>query len=77
MGENELDLGFQPTLNIGGGNKGEDNTKPNEEITHLNGKGDPTNPEDVTGKDGTKPGEQPIIEDSNKGEEEKKGGSRS
>jgi hypothetical protein len=74
MGENELDLGFQPTLNIGGGNKGEDNTKPNEEITHLNGKGDPTNPEDVTGKDGTKPGEQPIIEDSNKGEEEKKDG---
>lgn len=74
MGENELDLGFQPTLNLGGGNKGEDGTKPNEDVTHLDGKGDPTNPEDVTGKDGTKPGEQPIIEDSNKGEEEKKDG---
>lgn len=72
MGENELDLGFQPTLNIGGGNKGEDGTKPNEEITHLDGKGDPTNPEDVTGKDGTKPSEQSTVEDPNKGGEEKK-----
>lgn len=74
MGENELDLGFQPTLNLGGGNKGEDGTKPNEDVTHLDGKGDPTNPEDVTGKDGTKPGEQSTVEDLNKGGEEKKDG---
>ena len=70
MGENELDLGFQPTLNLGGGNKGDGNEK-EEEITHLNGKGDPTNPEDLTGKDGTNPGEQPTqpVE----GEEKKEG----
>ena len=74
MGENELDLGFQPTLNLGGGNKGEDGTKPNEDVTHLDGKGDPTNPEDVTGKDGTKPSEQSTVEDLNKGGEEKKDG---
>lgn len=76
MGENELDLGFQPTLNLGGGNKGEDGTKPNEEITYLDGKGDLTNPEDVTGKDGTKPGEQPTQptgEDGNKDGEKKDG----
>lgn len=74
MGENELDLGFQPTLNIGGGNKGEDGTKLNEEITHLNGKGDPSNPDDITGKNGTKPGEQSTVEEANKGGEEKKDG---
>lgn len=74
MGENELDLGFQPTLNLGGGSKGEDSTKPNEDVTHLDGKGDPTNPEDVTGKDGTKPSEQSTVEDPNKGGEEKKDG---
>lgn len=74
MGENELDLGFQPTLNIGGGSKEGDGTKPGEEVTHLDGKGDPTNPEDVTGKDGNKPGEQSIAEDPNKGGEGNKDG---
>lgn len=76
MGDNELDLGFQPTLNLGGGNKKGDGTKPNEEITHLNGKGDPTNPEDVTGKDGTKPGEQPIQPTEDGGDGEKKDGEK-
>lgn len=74
MGENELDLGFQPTLNIGGGSKEGDGTKPGEEVTHLDGKGDPTNPEDVTGKDGNKPGEQSTAEDPNKGGEGNKDG---
>lgn len=69
MGENELDLGFQPTLNLGGGNKGGDNNKPTEEVTHLDGKGDLTNPDDVTSKDGNKPGEQPTQ--PVKGEEKK------
>lgn len=74
MGKNELDLGFQPTLNIGGGSKEGDDTKTIEEVTHLDGKGDPTNPEDVTGKDGNKPGEQSIVEDPNKGGEGNKDG---
>lgn len=74
MGENELDLGFQPTLNIGGGSKEGDGTKTTEEVTYLDGKGDPTNPEDLTGKDGNKPGEQSTIEDPNKGGEGNKDG---
>lgn len=74
MGENELDLGFQPTLNLGGGNKGEDNTKPNEDVTHLDSKNGNDTPEDVTGKDGTKPSGQPTVEDPNKGGEENKDG---
>lgn len=74
MGENEVDLGFQPTLNIGGGSKEGDGTKPGEDVTHLDGKGDPTNPDDVTGKDGNKPGKQSAAEDPNKGGEEKKDG---
>ena len=51
MGENELDLGFQPTLNLGGENGKEDGNKPEEDVTHLNGN-DKTNPQDITGKDG-------------------------
>lgn len=51
MGEDKLDLGFQPTLNLGGGNGKEDGNKPEEDVTHLNGN-DKTNPQDITGKDG-------------------------
>lgn len=56
MGENIIDTGFQPTLNLGGvsqnTNQNDNDNKPGEDITHLGDKGGLDNPDDVTGKDG-------------------------
>lgn len=56
MGEDIIDTGFQPTLNLGGGNQGgnqnNNGNKPDDDVTHLGDKGGLDNKDDVTGKDG-------------------------
>lgn len=76
MGEDIIDTGFQPTLNLGGGNQGgnqnDNGNKPAEDVTHLGDKGGLDNKDDVTGKDGnsTDDSTQVTNQDStdNKGE---------
>lgn len=80
MGEDIIDTGFQPTLNLGGenqnGNQNGNANKPDEDVTHLGDKGGLDNKDDVTGKDGNSngtgdgTGTQPTQEpqDSNKSE---------
>lgn len=81
MGEDIIDTGFQPTLNLGGGNQNgnqnDNGNKPDDDVTHLGDKGGLNNKDDVTGKDGNSKdgndnGTDPVNQ--NKADDNKSGG---
>lgn len=81
MDEDIIDTGFQPTLNIGGGNQdGNQNNngnKPGEDVTHLGDKGGLNNKDDVTGKDGNTDKDNQLANQNNTDNEGKDTGATS